>query len=142
MRKKRIKLTEKQLISTIKNVVRDILREDYNDEPSIPISSNIRVIEVDGNIQPDEEGLNERDVIFYFDNGYMVSADIYYDEQEVRSWGYYDGPAEYDSNLTVELSDGMIQSTEDDTTYYMNEEERMHCIQVIEDYLKGELGMS
>lgn len=139
MRKKRIKLTENQLISTIKNVVRDILRENYNDEFS---KSNIQVIEVDGNIQPDEEGLNERDVIFYFDNGYMVSADIYYDAREVRSWGYYDGPAEYEHNLTVELSDGMAQNTEDDTTYHMNEEEQDNCVYIIEDYLKTELGIS
>lgn len=139
MRKKRIKLTERQLINTIKNVVRDVLRENHNDGFS---KSNIQVIEVDGNIQPDEEGLNERDVIFHFDNGYLVAADIYYDAREVRSWGYYDGPAEYEHNLTVELSDGMAQNTEDDTTYHMNEEEQDNCVYIIEDYLKTELGIS
>lgn len=139
MRKKRIKLTERQLINTIKNVVRDVLRENHNGGFS---KSNIQVIEVDGNIHPDEDGLNERDVVFYFDNGYLVAADIYYDTREVRSWDYYDGPAEYDSRLTVELSDGIIQNTEDDTTYHMNEEEQEHCIQVIEDYLRDELRIS
>lgn len=139
MRKKRIKLTERQLINTIKNVVRDVLRENHNGGFS---KSNIQVIEVDGNIQPDEEGLNERDVIFHFDNGYLVAADIYYDAREVRSWGYYDGPAEYEHNLTVELSDGMAQNTEDDTTYHMTKEEQDHCIYIIEDYLKTELGIS
>lgn len=139
MRKKRVRLTERQLISTIKNVVRDILRESHNDGFS---KSNIQVIEVDGNIQPDEDGLNERDVIFYFDNGYLVAADIYYDAREVRSWGYYDGPAEYEHNLTVELSDGMAQNTEDGTTYHMNKEEQDNCVYIIEDYLKTELGIS